>query len=51
MIIIKDETIGMSWAFVPTHEGYCCADAKITEILGLGHRVGGDIAKVRAYFA
>ena len=49
MIIIIDETMGLSYSFVAIHTGYLEADAKIKEIIGMGHRVGGDIAKVRAY--
>ncbi|MBR3180348.1 hypothetical protein IKF57_02340 [Candidatus Saccharibacteria bacterium] len=49
MIIIRDETMGQSFPFVATKEGYFAADAKIQEIVGMGHKVGGDIAKVRAY--
>lgn len=49
MIIIQDLTMGTSYSFVATHEGYCEADAKIKEIIGMGHRVGGDVGKVRAY--
>ena len=41
--------MGRSYSFVATHQGYIEADAKIKEIVGMGHRVGGDIAKVRAY--
>lgn len=49
MLIIKDETMGTSWSFVATSSGYAEAYAKIQEIVGQGHRVGGDVAKVRAY--
>ena len=49
MLIIRDETMGRSWSFVATREGYYAAYAKIEEIIGLGHRVGGDVAKVRSY--
>jgi len=49
LIIIKDETMGRSYSFVATREGYYAAAAKIDEIVGMGHRVGGDVAKVRAY--
>ena len=49
MLIIRDETMGRSWSFVATREGYYAAYAKIEEIIGLGHRVSGDVAKVRAY--
>lgn len=49
MIIIKDETMGRSWSFVTTREGYFAAYAKIQEIAGQGHKVGGDVGKVRAY--
>ena len=49
MIIIKDETMGKSWPFVETREGYFEAYAKIQEIVGQGHKVSGDVGKVRAY--
>ena len=49
MIIIRDDTMGRSWAFVATDEGYHQAYAKIQEIIQMGHKVGGDVAKVRAY--
>lgn len=49
MIIIIDETMGQSFAFTAVHEGYCEAYAKIQEIIGMGHKVGGDVAKVRQY--
>ncbi|MDO4527021.1 MAG: hypothetical protein Q4B87_02940 [Candidatus Saccharibacteria bacterium] len=49
MIIIIDITMGTSYSFVATREGYYQAVAKIEEITGMGHRVGGDIAKVREY--
>lgn len=49
MIIIIDVTMGQSFKFVPTREGYYAADAKIQEIEGMGHKVGGDVARVRAY--
>lgn len=49
MIIIRDETMGESYPFLTTKEGYYAAYAKIEEIIGKGHKVGGDIAKVRAY--
>ncbi len=49
MIIIYDLTMGRCFTFVTTREGYYEADAKIQEIVGMGHRVGGDVAKVRAY--
>lgn len=49
MIIIYDVTMGQSFQFVPTREGYFAADAKIQEIVGMGHKVGGDVARVRAY--
>ena len=49
LIIIYDVTMGTSFPFVATREGYFAADAKIKEIIQLGHEVGGDIAKVRAY--
>ena len=49
MIIIKDETMGISWSFVPTREGYFRARAKIDEIIQKGHLVGGDISRVMDY--
>lgn len=49
MIIIIDETMGVSYSFVATREGYAEAYAKIEEIVGLGHRVSGDVARVREY--
>ena len=49
MIIIRDETMNVSYSFVATREGYFAADAKIREIIGMGHKVGGDVAKVRDY--
>ena len=49
MIIIIDETMGQSYSFVPTSEGYAEAYAKIEEIIGMGHKVGGDIARVREF--
>ena len=49
MIIIEDITMGRTYSFVATREGYFEADAKIKEILGMGHQVGGDIGRVRAY--
>ncbi len=42
--------MGESYAFVATREGYAMADAKIKEITSMGHRVGGDVGKVRTYF-
>lgn len=49
MIIIKDETMGESYSFVATKEGYYDAYARIRAIIDLGHKVGGDVAKVYAY--
>ena len=49
MIIIRDETMGKSYSFVATHEGYMAAYAQIQAIIGQGHKLGGDIAKVYAY--
>ena len=48
-IIIRDESTGQSWSFVPTREGYYEASAKIDEIIQKGHRVGGDVGRVRDY--
>ena len=48
-IIIKDVTMGRSWSFVPTPEGYFAAAAKIDEIKQQGHLVGGDIGRVKSY--
>lgn len=48
-IIIIDETMGMSYSFVPVKEGYYAARAKIDEIIQQGHRVGGDVGRVTAF--
>ena len=48
-IIIRDESTGQSWSFVPTREGYYMAAAKIDEIVQKGHHVGGDIGRVRSF--
>lgn len=48
-IIIKDETMGRSWSFVAVQSGYAAAYSKILEIEQLGHRVGGDVARVKSY--
>lgn len=48
-IIIRDETMGISYEFQPTREGYYAAAAKIDEITQKGHRAGGDIGRVRSY--
>ena len=48
-IIIRDETMNISYRFTPTREGYYAAAAKIEEIIQKGHRVGGDIGRVRSY--
>lgn len=48
-IIIKDITMGQSWSFTPTREGYYSASAKIEEITQQGHQVGGDVGRVKAY--
>ncbi len=48
-IIIKDLTMGESYSFSPTREGYFQARAKIDEILQKGHRVGGDVGRVTSY--
>ena len=47
-IIIRDDTMGQSWCFTPTREGYFMAAAKIEEIIQKGHRVGGDVGRVKA---
>ncbi len=49
MIVIKDLTMGTSWTFVATKEGYASAYARIQAIIGQGHRAGGDVARVYAY--
>ena len=49
LIIIRDITMSTSYSFVATREGYFAAYAKIEEIIGMGHKVGGDVARVRAY--
>ena len=48
-IIIRDETMGQSFAYTPTTAGYFAASAKIDEITQLGHKVGGDVGRVRAF--
>ena len=48
-LIVVDVSMGTSWAFVPTREGYYAAAAKIDEIIQQGHRVGGDIGKIKSY--
>ena len=48
-IIIKDLSTGQSWAFTPIREGYYAAAAKIDEITQKGHKVGGDVGRVRAF--
>ena len=48
-IVIKDLTMGQSWTFTPTNAGYYAAAAKIEEIIQQGHRVGGDVGRVRSY--
>lgn len=49
MLIIRDETMGTSFSFVDTREGFFAAYAKIQEIIQMGHKVGGDVGRVRAY--
>ena len=49
MLIIIDETMGRSWSFVATPQGYADAYARIQAITGQGHKVGGDVAKVMGY--
>ncbi len=46
MLIIKDLDTGKSWSFVRVKSGYAEAYAKIQEIIGMGHRVGGDVSDV-----
>lgn len=41
--------MGRSWSYTPIPAGYYAAAAKIEEIVQMGHRVGGDIARVKAY--
>jgi len=48
-IIIKDITMGTSYRFTPTKEGYYAAKAKIDEIIQKGHRAGGDIGRVTSF--
>ncbi|MBR0467422.1 hypothetical protein IJJ53_00690 [Candidatus Saccharibacteria bacterium] len=48
-IIIKDVTMNQSWSFTPTREGYFAASAKIDEIEQKGHKVGGDVGRVRSF--
>jgi hypothetical protein len=49
VIIIRDDTMGISYSFVATHSGYYKAYAQIQAITGQGHRVSGDVGKVIAY--
>lgn len=49
LLIIRDETMGQTFTFHTDRAGYYAADAKIQEIVGMGHKVGGDVAKVRAF--
>ncbi len=50
MIIIRDETLGISYSFVATRSGYYEAYARIQAITGQGHKVGGsDVARVLEY--
>ncbi len=49
MIIIRDETLGESYSFVPTHEGYRAAYATIQSIQSMGHKISGDVGKVLSY--
>ncbi|MBQ9180621.1 hypothetical protein IJ135_00795 [Candidatus Saccharibacteria bacterium] len=42
-------TLGRSYSFSPTREGYFAADAKIQEIVDMGHQVSGDVGRVQAY--
>lgn len=49
-IIINDRNTGRSWAFTPTHEGYCKAEEKIQEIIQKGHRPSGDLGRISDYF-
>lgn len=49
MLIIQDLSMGQSWPFVEVREGYAEAYAKIQEITGLGHKVGGDVARVMSF--
>ena len=48
-IIVVDETMNQSWVYVPTREGYAEAYAKIQEIIGVGHKVGGDVSRVMSF--
>lgn len=48
-IIIEDKTLGRSYNFTPTSEGYFRAQAKIQEIVQQGHQVAGDISRVMSY--
>ena len=41
--------MGESFAFVEVASGYAAAYAKIQEIIGKGHKVGGDVARVYGY--
>jgi len=48
-IIIRNETLNQSWRFTPNDVGYAEAYTRIQAITGLGHRVGGDVARVTEY--
>ncbi len=49
MLIIRDETLGETYTFVPTHTGYWNAYATIQSIQAAGHRISGDVGKVLEY--
>ncbi len=48
-IVIRDESMGMSWVYQPTNTGYAEAYQKILEIVQAGHRVGGDVGRVQSF--
>ncbi len=50
MIVIRDETMNVSYTFQPTKEGYRDAYATIQAIRNNGHMVGGDVGRVMAFF-
>ncbi len=49
MIIIIDVTLGESYSFVATDQGYRDAYATIQSITHKGHKVGGDVGRVMNY--
>lgn len=49
VLIVIDETMKKSWKFSDSEEGFQAAAAQINAIIGQGHKVGGDVARIRAY--